>query len=390
MIFCKISKDCEGYVQGVLERFMAKNKEKFQKAIDVGLAHNKAERWKDAFTAFRIAIGEFPNDAAAYAGLGEACLGLKQLDRALDCFKLAARYSRGDMRHLRSVADIQERQGQLAEAARTYLAIGEIFLKQRQLEEAIGNWERSIRLDSSLLGSHKRLAMVFQRLNRTRDAVREYLAIARILQMRGENKKALQMCEAALRLDPGNEDVRTAVDLIRHGEGAFAEPEVEDVALPEPAAGLSAEEQAEADSLTETVRQMAAIFEAERNQQVVAEQESVSDPLEKARRLAQEELAAELFRDEDEAEEGTNSLSKLERDALLGQAMDFETRGHIDDAIGCYQRAIKGGLKLAAAYFMLGLLFVANKQEDEARKILSLAAKNPNYLQASKLALSGG
>lgn len=52
--------------------------------------------------------------------------------------------------------------------------------------------------------------------------------------------------------------------------------------------------------------------------------------------------------------------------------------------------AIKGGLKLAAAYFMLGLLFVANKQEDEARKILSLAAKNPNYLQASKLALSGG
>ena len=129
---------------------MAKDRAKYQKAIKVGLAYNKAERWKDAFTAFRVAIGEFPNDAAAYAGLGEACLGLKQLDRALDCFKLAARYSRGDIQYLRSVADIQERQGQLAEAARTYLAIGEILLKQRQLEEAIGNWERSIRLDSSL------------------------------------------------------------------------------------------------------------------------------------------------------------------------------------------------------------------------------------------------
>ena len=365
---------------------MAKDRAKYEKAIKVGLAYNTAERWKDAFTAFRIAIGEFPNDAAAYAGLGEACLGLKQLDRALDCFKLAARYSKGDMRYLRSVADIQERQGQLAEAARTYLAIGEILLKQRQLEEAIGNWERSIRLDSNLLGSHKRLAMVFQRLNRKRDAVREYLAIARILQLRNENKKALQMCQAALRLDPGNDDVLTAVDLIRHGESAYADPVVEEE--PEAASGLSAEEQAEADSLTETVRQMAAIFEAERNEQVVAQREEVTDPVEKAKQLAQEELAAELFRDEDEAQESANGLSKLERDALLGQAMDFETRGHIDDAIGCYQRAIKGGLDLPAAYFLLGLLYVSQKQQPEAEKMLTLAAQNPAYQQASQLILS--
>ena len=364
---------------------MAKDRAKYQKAIKIGLECNTAERWKDAFTAFRVAIGEFPNDAAAYAGLGEACLGLKQLNRALDCFKLAARYSRGDMRYLRSVADIQERQGQLAEAARTYLAIGEILLKQRHLEDAIGNWERSIRLDSSLLGSHKRLAMVFQRLGRKRDAVREYLAIARILQMRGDNKKALQMCQAALRLDSGNDDVLKAVELIRHGESAFEEPVVKEE--PGVAPGLSAEEQAEADSLTETVRQMAAIFEAERNEQVVAEREEVSDPLEKARRLAQEELAAELFREEEGSHEGTNGLSKLERDALLGQAMDFETRGHIDDAIGCYRRAIMGGLKLPAAYFMLGLLYAANQQRAEAEKILALAAQNPSYHQASQLAL---
>jgi tetratricopeptide (TPR) repeat protein len=365
---------------------MAKDQAKYEKAMKVGLAYNKVKRWKDAFTAFRIAIGEFPHDAAAYAGLGEACLGLKQLDRALDCFKLAARYSKGDMRYLRSVADIQERQGQLAEAARTYLAIGEILLKQRQLEEAIGNWERSIRLDSSLLGSHKRLAMVFQRLGRTRDAVREYLAIARILQMRGETKKALQMCQAALRLDPGNDDVLTAVELIRHGESAFQEAVVEQE--PEVTTGLSAEEQAEADSLTETVRQMAAIFEAERNEQVVAEREEVTDPIEKAKRLAQEELAAELFRDEEETNDGANGLSKLERDALLGQAMDFETRGHIDDAIGCYQRAIKGGLKLPAAYFLLGLLYVIKQQRPEAEKMLSMAAQNPSYQQASQMALN--
>ncbi|MBK8903668.1 MAG: tetratricopeptide repeat protein [Anaerolineaceae bacterium] len=368
---------------------MANDRAKYQKAIQVGAAYNKAKRWKDAFTAFRVAVGEFPNDAAAYAGLGEACLGLKQLDRALDCFKLAARYSKGDIVYLRRVADIQERQGQLAEAARTYLAIGEILLKQRQLDEAIGNWERSIRLDSTLLGSHKRLAMVFQRLNRTRDAVREYLAIARILQMRGDKSKALQMCQAALRLDPGNEDVLTAVELIRHGESAFDTPEPPAPEPPKVAPGLSAEEQAEADSLTETVRQMAAIFEAERHEQTLAEQEEITDPIEKARRVAHEELAAELFREEDEDSDAANGLSKLERDALLGQAMDFEMRGHLDDAIGCYQRAIRGGLRLPAAYFMLGLLYANNQQMNEARKVLALAAKNPVYLQASKLTING-
>lgn len=363
---------------------MAKDREKFQKAIKIGLAYNKAERWKDAFTAFRVAIGEFPNNAAAYAGLGEACLGLKQLNRALDCFKLAARYSKGDIRYLRSVADIQERQGQLADAARTYLAIGEILLKQRHLDEAIGNWERSIRLDSALLGSHKRLAMVFQRLNRTRDAVREYLAIARILQMRGEKQKALKMCQAALRLDPGNEDVLTAVDLIRRGADAFEETAVaEEVeAKVEVAPGLSAEEQAEADSLTETVREMAAIFEAERNQQVTEAQKETTDPVERARHFAQEALAAEMFRDEDESYDSNQSLSKLERDALLGQAMDFETRGQLNEAIGCYQRAIRGGLKLPAAYFLLGLLYLENQQRPEAKKILSLAARTPAYQEA--------
>lgn len=363
---------------------MAEDRTKYQKAMQMGLAFNEKSQWKEAFGAFRVAIGEFPQQPAPYAGLGEACLGLKQLDRALDCFKLAAKYSRGDISYLAKVADIQERQGQLSEAARTYMAVGEIQLKQRHIDEAIGNWERSIRLDSSLLGAHKRLAMVFQRLNRKRDAVREYLAIARILQMRGENKKALQMCQAALRLDPGNEDVLTAVELIRHGEAAFDEPEEE---LESPT--VSAEEQAEADSLTETVRQMAAIFEAERSQHVLAETPVNEGPVAKARHLAQEQLAEEIFRDEDEEDASPNGgLSKLERDALLGQAMDFETRGQLDDAIGCYRRAIQGGLELPAAYFTLGMLLIDNHQIEEARQTLQKVAHNPDYQEAVQTALN--
>lgn len=366
---------------------MTKDRAKYDKALKAGLAYNASGQYEKSFNAFRVAISEFPQEPAAYAGLGEACLGLKRLDRALECFKLAARYSRGDISYLIKVADIQERQGQLNEAARTYMAVGELLFKQQDIDDAIGNWQRAIRLDPSLLGAHRRLAMVFQRQNQTRDAVREYLAIARILQMRGENKKAMQMCEAARRLDPENEDIQTAVELITQGESginAEEEEDEEETAVEEPA--VSAEEQSEADQLTATVRQMAAAFEAERTQQTVAPVSNES-PVETARRLAQDQLAEEIFRDEDD-DNDDGALSKLERDAALGQGMDFEQRGQIGDAISSYKKAIDGGLKLSAAYFTIGLLYIEDNQMAEAQKMLQQAAQDSAYKDACQAALS--
>lgn len=366
---------------------MAQDRELFEKAMKAGAKFNEQEVYDKAISAFRVAVKEFPKNAAAYAGLGEACLGAKQLDRAMDCFKYAARYSGGDVSYLRKVADIQERQGRLSDAGRTYLAIGEIFYKSNQTDDAIGNWQRAIRLESNLLGAHKRLATTYQRLDQTKDAVRSYLAIARILQMEGELKKALRMCQAALRLDPENEDVLTAVDLIRKGAEAFdLEDEEEEEAVVEPT--VSAEEQAEADELTKTVRQMAAAFEEERRKsQPVTPPPTNNSPVDEAKRLAQEHLAIELFRDEDDEEEANSALSKLERDALLGQGMDFESRGKVDEAIGCFRKAIDGGLTLPAAHFVLGLLYMQNSQKEEATAVFAVAETEPAFKAAISEAL---
>jgi len=368
---------------------MAKDQIRYQKAMRAGEKYIEREVWQKALSAYRVAIDEFPKNPEPYAGLGHACLGLKQLDRALECFKLASRYSRGDMTHLEKVADIQERMGQLHEAARTYMAAGEILLKSRLLDEAVGNWQRAIRLDMNLLGAHKRLAMVFQRQNKAKDAVRSYLAIARILQMRGDNKKALQMCQAALRLDPENEDVLVAVDLIQKGESGYHQPEEEIVEeVHETDSGLSAAELAEADRLTDAVRQLAAAFESEQQIQMAPEKPAASqDPITAARKRAQEELAAELFRDEDEDENGDNGLSKLERDALIGQGMDFEGRGQWAEALQCYEKAVIGGLDLPAAYFIVGIMYFDNSQLDKAVQYFKKIAKEPVYDKAVRAAL---
>lgn len=362
---------------------MAQDKARYTEAMKRGLVFNQQQKWRESLGAFRAAVGEFPKDAQAYAGLGDACFGLNMMDKALDCFKLAARYSGGNVEYLRRVADIQERMGRLSDAGRTYMAVGEVYLRRRQLDDAISYWQLATRLEPGLLGTHKRLAMVFQRQNKTREAVREYLAIARILQQRGANDKALQMTRAAMRLDPDSPDVLKAIELIRRGAKAFdVKPEPE----PEPAAAAVAEP--DEDDVSGMVRQMASAFEAERKQKIKQEKRA-DDPVSAARRRAQDALAEEIFREEEDDEMvGPGELSKLERDALIGQAMDFESRGQVGDAIGCYQKAVNGGLELPAVHFMLGLLYLNKKNLAQARAALEQAAVDRAYIPAIKMAVS--
>lgn len=366
---------------------MAGDRERYREAMRRGLAYNNNQQWKKAFQVFRVALAEFPTSPSAFAGLGEACFGLKMLDRALESYKLAARHSRGEIKYLQRVADLQERLGQLGEAARTYMAAGELQLRQRNLEAASSNWERAVRLEPGLLGAHRRLATVFQRQGNVKAAVREYLAIARTLQMRGEPEKALQMCRAALRLDPDNEDVRMAMELVREGEAAADAVAKEPSVTQEPAAP-----QEEEDEMTQTVRQIAEVFEEERKSWE-AEQAPVEadDPVATAVRRAQNELAEEIFRDEEDEDALYGSgegLSKLERDALIGQGIDFQARGQAERAIDCYERAVVGGLNLAAAHFTLGVLYLEEKQIEKARKAFARAARDTSYRPAIRAALN--
>lgn len=366
---------------------MAKDVARYKKAIRYGFAMNRAQKWDEAAKAFKIALREFSDKAPPYAGLGEAMLNLKQLKRALDCFKLATRLSGGDPSHLQMVADIQERQGQLSDASRTYMAVGEIMLKRRQLEDAVANWQRAIRLEPGLLGARQRLATVYQRQGNTRASVREYLGIARTLQMQGEQAKAMRMCQAALRLDPGNPDVLLAIELVRHGEAALGideEDEIEEVEVEAP--------EDSSESLADAVRLMADAFESEKQ---AWEQEKPpqpdADPVAEAIRLAQNQLAEEIFREEEDEDAlyGTGEgLSKLERDALIGQGIDFQSRGLVGDAITCYQQAVNGGLELTAAHFTLGVLHAQNRDREQARSAFSRAAHDSAFQPAIRVVLA--
>ncbi len=370
---------------------MAGNHAQYQEAIRRAKIYNQQKQWPKAISVLRVALREFPHRPEPYDLLGQACVGLKQWDKALDVYKRAARYSGGDIAYLNKVADMQERLGQLSDAGQTYMAAGELQMRKNNLDQAESNWLRSIRLEPNLLGAHRRLAMLYQRQNNNASAVREYLAIARILDMRGEQKQALQMCRAAMRLDPDNDDILKAIELIRYGEAAVAEEEPEPEPEPQAEPSTAGNEFGEEVSLADTVRQMAAVLEAER-QQTTKPAKTQASPVQAASRLAQEQLAAEIFRDEEDEDllYGTGEgLSKLERDALIGQGIDFQSRGQLADAITCYEKAIMGGLNLSAAYYTLGVLYLENGQPEAAKKSLLLAAKDAVYREAVQEALAG-
>jgi tetratricopeptide (TPR) repeat protein len=355
------------------------NHTRYEEALRRGHSYSWDQRWTDAIREFEIAIGESSDEPAAYAGLGMAYFELGELKKSLKNYKQAARYSRGDMIYLRQVADVQERLGMVSEAGQTYMAIGEIQLKRKKLDEAVGNWLRATRLEPNLVGPHQRLAAVYQRQGLLRNAIREYLAIARIFQARGEKDKALKMCQAALKLDPRNADVLTAMELIQHGDQFLEDESEESQAIIED----------EKEIVSDAVERMASVLESEKPSWQLRSDDGGVGPLESARQIASEQLAREIFEeDDDEAMVPSgNGLSKLERDALISQALDFQSRDDIEQAIDCYERALDGGVTSPAAHFSLGVLYQDQLRLTDAIREFEFTDLTPDYQIASHFAL---
>ncbi len=346
---------------------MAGNRARFEEALNRGHSHSWDQKWQEAIKEFEIAITEVTDEPAPYAGLGMAHLELNQLKEALDNYKLAARYSRGDVIYLRQVADVQERLNMYGEAGKTYMAIGEIELNRRRLTEAMDNWNRAVRLEPDLLRAHQRLASIYQRQGSTHNAIREYLAIARILNSQGETRNALQACQLALKLDPRNAEVLTAIEQLRSGEKLEGESD-------SPAYQSS-------DSISEVAQHMAAALQEKTGS--AAKTADAASPVQDARRLASEKLAEDIFEDENvELNAQTLQLS-----TLISKALDFQTRSMTNEAISAYEEAMGMGLDNTAAHFNLGLLYQDKLRFEDAIREFEVSVKDHDFRLASYFSL---
>jgi tetratricopeptide (TPR) repeat protein len=357
---------------------MIGRREVFDQAMRLGHSAAWDQQWDRAIAAYRSALKEFPDEPLALSSLGFVLLQADKLDLALQLYQRAATLNPGDAVAPEKCGEIFERQGRLNDAAQTYLAVAEIHLKRRDVQKAMDNWNRVARLTPDNLAAHSRLALAAERTGQTRQAVLEYIEVARIFQRARDTEKANAAVSRAQQLDPQSTEARDALDRLRRG-----------VPLPMP-------ERAKAGTGTlnpfdehlpgsmQTAEPAAADKPADKN----------ASPLTAALDQALGQLAEMLFEEDAELAKKSGSVDALTRGTgklrgdqarrslalkYLGQAISLQTGGDAAAAITQYENALNNGLESPSANMVLGALLLSRDKPAEAIRRFTAAVRHELY-----------
>jgi tetratricopeptide (TPR) repeat protein len=359
---------------------MTQRQEVFQQAMNQGHSAAWDQLWDRAAVYYRQALQEYPDDPQALNSLGLALIELQEYNEALSCYQKAARLAPEDPIPLEKVAQLSERMGNLERAAQASLRAANLYLKNREVNKAIENWERVTRLDPFNLLAHSRLALVYERIGEKNKSVAEYLATASLLQSAGEPDKAFQAVNQAKTLLPNNAEVIQALALLKD----FKQ-------LPRPVRPRGAT----APIRMSQVRQL-------QTPQAVAQPEL--DPVTLAYQKALTVLAGLLFDSDDEVDEAsarrglqdimTGAVGAfplpVDRNSIvlhLSQVVDLQTRGDFTQAIEELKRAMEAGLEDMAAVFDLGYLYVQTGRPESGIRQLQNSVKHPDFALGSRILL---
>jgi len=340
---------------------MATNRDAYQHFMNNG--HNAAwdQNWKIAIKAYTQAIQEAPEDPEAHIHLGLSLLKDGRLDDALKVYSRAHQLAPDDPVPLEKSADVLERMGRLKEAAQQYINVSDIYLGLRDLDKAIGTWERATQLTPGLVAIHAKLAQAYERIGDKKKAVREYLTLAFNFQRVKETDKAIKAVERALRLDKRNPQVLNTYNALKRGGDIF---------LPE-----DDRQKAAKPSMSEEFDLFGSSNGSEAQRIKVGESDPMG-PMGEAMSDALVGLAAFVV------ESGT--LDAAGGDALAG--MEYQRQENIEQAIAAYQRA-EPRLRHPALKLNLGVLLLLNDKPSEAVKHLGEAAMDPTLAAGALHAL---
>lgn len=343
---------------------MAGNRDAYEQAMRAAFDHSWNRSWKAAIEAYKKALMEFPEDLTATTALGSAFLEMGQPQVALKVFERAVQLAPQDTGALTKLADVQERLGKLEEAAATHTRAGQAFAQQGKLEEAVDAWTRASRLVPDQVQAFVHLAQALEQLDRLQEASAEYTTLATIAQRRGDEDMVVEYCQEALRLDPDNGRAQTLLDALH----ATRQPSL---------GGLDFWEEAEpAPAPSDVDGQDLFSFES-----LAEEDVGAKSPMERTQRRALQELADLLF------EMGSEASPDLSSVTVIGQAIDLQTRGLLDDAIDNYRKALKSGLTRTAVFFNLGVLYYERKRYDEAVEAFRRSMRDEVYTLGSHYGL---
>ncbi|MBW8011229.1 MAG: tetratricopeptide repeat protein [Chloroflexi bacterium] len=366
---------------------MVENNEKFQEAMNQGHSAAWDQNWESAADFYRHALEEIPDQYQALMNLGLALYELQKFPDALACYERAATLQPDDPLPVEKSADIHERNGDLNESAVKSIKAADLYLNIKDADKAIENWTRVVRLMPEHLAAHSRLALVHEKLGRKQQSITEYLAVASLLQHKGELEDAFETVKHALTLNPKSKEALQTMELLQANKS-----------LPKPIRQRGSTGPLRMASLKEMEQPEPEGFDSE-----VFSRES-PDPIAEARQKALTTLAGLLFDVPDEPEatvESAGDLKSLARGVTtslmapgpdrtlislhIGQAIDLQTRGKDKDAAEELKRLVEAGFDHPAAYFNLGLILSNTGRKESAQRNLQRSVTHSDFTLAARL-----
>jgi tetratricopeptide (TPR) repeat protein len=344
---------------------MPGNRHIYEQAMKKGHSAAWDQEWDKAIAAYGRAVQEMPEDPAAHNSLGLALLQARRLEDALKVYTRAHQLANDDPIPLEKSADVLERLGRLREAAQQYVNVAEIYLGQRDLEKAIGNWERATQLTPGLMQIHQRLALAYERTGQRKQAIREYLTLAFNFQRRERPDIATQAVERALRIDPNNPQALNTKAAIESGS-------------------LIPEEHIQADKFEDEQASPALEQPKPRDDFAIETDHDVGEadprgPLGETVETALSSLAEYLFDSGGAMEAGGIQASK---------GIAAQRQGNSGAAIDAYQHALNDKMSHASIHFNLGVLYLENEDYDPAIEHLQIATQDPQLVAGAMHGLS--
>jgi len=326
---------------------MAGDRTIYEKAMNAGHSAAWDQQWDRAIAAYGRAVQEFPEDPDAHRSLGLALLQAQRLEEALKVYTRAHQLAPDDPIPLEKSADVLERMGRLREAAQQYIQVSDIYISQRDLDKAIGNWERATYLTPGLIPIHAKLATAYERTGANKKAIREYLTLAFNFQRMNDTEKAIQAVQRALRLERDNPQALNTLQALQSGS-LMTRPPVED-GVPEAAR-----------------RQDAFDLPVQQADRSVGEADA-RGPLGEAEEAALTALATHLF---DSGEFGGGA-------AYVLQAIEVHRQREIAPAVQAYRQALNARFAHPALHLCLGLLLLEQDQPQAAIEHLTRVLNEP-------------
>jgi Tfp pilus assembly protein PilF len=114
------------------------------------------------------------------------------------------------------LAELYTQQGLFNDARAQYLQVAEEFLRDGQLEQAVRIFQKTLEMDPENVAMRTRLAEVYIRLDKKKEAWDIFAAAAETLRNKGQLSAAEEILQRMLVLDPENSQA-----LLARGKNAF-------------------------------------------------------------------------------------------------------------------------------------------------------------------------